>query len=71
MKTYIVTITKALGKKEKVEVLSSSKKKIIDSAKINFGLGIQKFGNNDIILKSELPIQEQSFHYNKVDFNNF
>lgn len=69
MKKYIVTITKALNKQSKVEVLASSKKEIIELSKTQFGLGISPFTKNQIILKSELLENEQKFYYDFIDIH--
>lgn len=69
MKNYIITITKDLNKKTKVEVLASSKKQIIGNSKTQFGLGISKFTEKNIVLKSELPEYEKNFHYEVIDIH--
>jgi hypothetical protein len=63
MKTYIVTITKALGKTEKVKVSSASKKEVIEKMSNDFGLGIAPIKTKDIVLLSSLPISQQLFYY--------
>jgi type II secretory pathway component PulF len=63
MKTYIVTITKALGKNQKVQVSASSKKEVIEKMSNDFGLGIAPVKTKDIVLLSSLPISQQSFYY--------
>jgi hypothetical protein len=67
MKNYIVTITKSLGEKSKVEVEANSKKEIIEKSKTQFGLGIAPFNENDIVLKSDLQFFQQKFYYDKVN----
>ena len=63
MKTYIVTITKALNKQSKVLVNAKSKKEVIEILSINFGLGIAPIFNKNIQLFSSLPVNQQSFFY--------
>jgi type II secretory pathway component PulF len=63
METYIVTITKALGKNQKVQVSASSKKQVIEKLSSDFGLGIAPVKTKDIVLLSSLPISQQSFYY--------
>jgi type II secretory pathway component PulF len=63
MKTYIVTITKALGKNQKVQISASSKKQVIEKLSSDFGLGIAPIGAKQIQLKTDLPINEQLFYY--------
>jgi len=63
MKTYIVTITKALGKTEKVQFSATSKKEVIGKMSKDFGLGIAPIKTKDIVLKSSLPISQQLFYY--------
>jgi hypothetical protein len=63
MKNYIVTITKALNKQSKVEVLATSKKQVIEILSKDFGIGIAPVNNNNIVLKSNLPNYQQSFYY--------
>jgi hypothetical protein len=63
MKTYIVTITKALGKQTKVQISASSKKQVIEKMSNDFGLGIAPIGAKQIQLKTDLPINEQLFYY--------
>lgn len=69
MKNYIVTITKALNKQSKVEVLASSKKEIIELSETQFELGIASFTEDEITLKSELSETEQKFHYDFIDIH--
>jgi hypothetical protein len=69
MKNYIVTITKALNKQSKVEVLASSKQEIIELSETQFGLGIAPFTENEIALKSGLSETEQKFHYDFIDIH--
>jgi hypothetical protein len=63
MKTYIVTVTKALGKTEKVQVIAASKKEVIEKMSNDFGLGIAPIKTKDIVLLSSLPISQQLFYY--------
>lgn len=63
MKTYIATITKALGKQEKVQVCASSKKQVVSILSNDFGLGIAPITTKQVILFTSLPTSEQSFYY--------
>jgi hypothetical protein len=63
MKNYIVTITKALNKKHKIQIQATSKKQVIERLSIHFGYGIAPINNNHIVLKTQLPVVEQSFYY--------
>lgn len=63
MKNYIV---KTEGKKLQLEIVGSSKKQITDTFNYFIGLGISGFC---VIEKTELPIKEQSFFYDKVTFD--
>ena len=70
MNNYIVTITKALNRQSKVEVLASSKQEIIELSENQFGLKIEPFTENEIALKSELSETEQEFHYEFIDIHD-
>jgi type II secretory pathway component PulF len=63
MKTYIVTITKALGKKQKVQITANSKKEVVEKLSSDFGLGIAPITTKQVQLKNDLPIFEQFFYY--------
>ena len=63
MKTYIVTITKALGKQTKVQISANSKKEVIQNLSSDFGLGIEPITTKQVQLLSDLPIVQQSFYY--------
>lgn len=63
MKTYIVTITKALGKQTKVQVNANSKKEVVEKLSSDFGLGIAPLGTKQVQLKTDFPIIEQFFYY--------
>jgi len=69
MKTYIVTITKALNKQEKVQVEANSVAQILDLSETQFGLGIATLKKSDIVLKADLTKGEQSFHYRPVNIH--
>lgn len=61
MKTYIVTITKALGKQTKVQVNANSKKEVVQKLSVDFGFGIAPINTKNVQLLSDLPTAEQSF----------
>lgn len=69
MEKYIVTITKSLNKQEKVEVEAKSVSQILDLSETQFGLGIAPLKKSDIVLKSDLPVDQQSFYYRPINIH--
>lgn len=69
MKTYIVTITKAFDKREKIQVEANSIREILALSETQFGLGIAPLKRSDIVLKSNLPNDQQGFHYRLLDIH--
>lgn len=63
MKNYIV---KTEGKKLQLEIEGSSKKEITDIFNNFIGLSISGFS---VVEKTELPIKEQTFFYDKITFD--
>ena len=63
MKNYIV---KTAGKKLQLEITGKSKREISDIFNSFIGLSISVFS---VIEKTELPIKEQTFFYDKVTFD--
>lgn len=63
MKTYIATLTKALGKQTKVQINANSKKEVVEKLSSDFGLGIAPITIKQVQLLSDLPISQQSFYY--------
>lgn len=63
MKTYIVTLTKALGKQAKVKINANSKKEVIENLSLHFGLGITPVKLKNIVDFNNLTEKEKSFFY--------
>lgn len=63
MKNYIV---KTEGKKLQLEIIGSNKKEISDIFNNFIGFIISGFS---VVEKTELPIKEQTFFYDKVTFD--
>lgn len=71
MKTYIVTVKKALNKVKTLKIEAKSKKAIVSALSILFGAGIAPISEKyNIVEFDTIPNHEKGFFYQEVDINS-